>query len=177
MDSDRQRPSQEKLQSTLVLAVGNPLRGDDGIGAAVIEALQLHPLPRAVTLLDGGTSGLETTLQLQGYDRAIIVDAADLGEEPGAWRCITLDDVPIPEQLLNSISTVHNAGLAEALHLGRALNILPGKIWIYAVQPAEIGWEPGLSPAVCQAIPQVCTEILALLYPSLQHATTLDVPI
>ena len=42
----------------------------------VIEALAAQPLPGSVTLLDGGTPGLETALLLQGYARAIIVDAA-----------------------------------------------------------------------------------------------------
>ena len=39
---------------TIVLALGNPLRGDDGIGIAVINAREVNPrLPRGVDLIDG----------------------------------------------------------------------------------------------------------------------------
>jgi len=174
MNNVRLQPSQVKLQGTLVLAIGNPQRGDDGIGAAVIEALQLLPLPQTVTLLDGGTSGLETCLLLQDYERAIIIDAANLGEEPGVWRRISLDEVPLPAQMLDTVATVHSAGLADALHLGRVLNILPGQILIYAVQPGVIGWDPGLSSAVSKALPQICADIMALLHPSLQSEKAME---
>jgi hypothetical protein len=51
---------------TLVLALGNPLRGDDGIGAAILEALaRSESLPQDVTLLDGGVAGLETALLMR----------------------------------------------------------------------------------------------------------------
>jgi hydrogenase maturation protease len=73
--------------TTLVLALGNPLRGDDGVGAAVLNALPA--LPPGVTGMDGGTPGLGLVLSLQGYDRAIILDAAEMGEMPGTWRRFT----------------------------------------------------------------------------------------
>ena len=33
---------------TLVLALGNPLRGDDGVGAAVLDCLRMCALPPEV---------------------------------------------------------------------------------------------------------------------------------
>ena len=48
---------------TLILGLGNPLRGDDGVGTAVIANLRNHPdLPPDVDLVDGGTAGLETAV-------------------------------------------------------------------------------------------------------------------
>ena len=39
----------------LILGVGNPLRGDDGLGPEVIRLLQGDPLTEKADLLDGGT--------------------------------------------------------------------------------------------------------------------------
>lgn len=148
---------------TLVLGLGNTLRGDDGIGAAVIQSLQRHTLPDGVRLLDGGTPGLETVLLLQGCRRAIIIDAADMQKAPGEFAVFTLDEVALKSGDLYQRVTVHYAGLAEALALGEAMNLLPREIVIVGVQPAAIGWESGLSAPVQAAIKPVTQTVLALL--------------
>lgn len=145
--------------TTLVLALGNPLRGDDGIGAAVLNALPA--VPPGVALLDGGTPGLELVLTCQGYDRVIIVDAADLGDAPGSWRCLPTACLQAGDPHLRG--TLHSAGLAEALTLGAALDLLPSEIIILGIQPGELGWSPGLTPRVAAAIPDLCQVIMRLL--------------
>jgi hydrogenase maturation protease len=146
---------------TRVLALGNPLRGDDGIGSAVLEALaQSGRMPPGVELLDGGTAGLETTLLLEGCRCAIIVDAANLERAPGEWARITSGDAALRPDDMHLGEAVHNAGLAEALALGKALDILPPELTIYAVQPLELGWSTGLSEPVRKAVPAVCAAIL-----------------
>lgn len=146
-----------------MLALGNPLRGDDGVGAAVLAqiAMQLaaEPLAEAVELLDGGTAGLETALLLQGCDRAIIIDAAAMGQKAGDWVRFTPQTATLNGADLRG--TLHSAGLAEALALGDALGILPPEIVIYGVQPEVVGWEPGLSAPVRAAVPAVCAAVLA----------------
>ncbi len=149
---------------TIVLALGNPLRGDDGVGAAVIEALAAAGVPQGVDLVDGGTPGLETVLLLQGYQRAIIIDAAAMGREPGVWVRFTPDEVVLPSEDSGLRGTLHDAGLAEALQLGKMLGILPGELVIFGVQPLQLGWELGLSDQVRAAVPQVCAAILSELH-------------
>jgi hydrogenase maturation protease len=143
---------------TLVLALGNPQRGDDGVGAAVLARLAALPLPRNVTLVDGGTPGLETALALQNYHRAIIIDAADMGLEAGGWRRFVPDAVSLKTADIRG--TLHSAGLAEALALGAVLGILPFEIIIYGIQPAVIGWTPGLSAEVEAIVPVIAAAIL-----------------
>ncbi len=155
ISSDRQPAGK-----TLVLALGNPLRGDDGIGAAVLAELARADLPPDVTLLDGGTPGLETALLLQGYGRAVIIDAAEMGHVPGEWLRFTPGEAHLRSGSLQSGGTLHSAGLAEALALGEALDLLPAEVIIYGVQPDCVGWQPGLSDPVRQAIPSVCAAIL-----------------
>ena len=57
---------------TLVLGLGNPLRGDDGVGPRVVEEVIRRGLPEGVTALDGGTGGLDLLPVLEEWDRAIV---------------------------------------------------------------------------------------------------------
>jgi hydrogenase maturation protease len=160
--SDQPLNTEHCTLHTLVLSLGNPLRGDDGVGTAVLTLLAAYPIiPPGVVLLDGGTPGLETVLLLDGYEKAIIIDAADMGLPPGSWR--RFSSAKLAAQEANLTGTLHQAGLAEALALAEALNMLPAEVIIYGIQPAEIGWEPGLSVEVETAVLEVCQAILAEL--------------
>ncbi len=152
---------------TLVLGLGNELRGDDGLGPAVVRALTAHHgLPSEVKVLDGGLAGVETVLLLKGARRAIIVDAAEQGLAPGAWRRLPLAAV-LEHAARNGGGSWHAAGLAEALALGQALDVLPLNLVVYAVQPQRADFAPGLSEPLQAAIPLLCEQILAdLLTPS-----------
>jgi hydrogenase maturation protease len=148
---------------TLVLSLGNILRGDDGIGAAVLEQLETRAVPEHVTLVDGGTPGFETVLLWQGYERVIIIDAADMDGAPGVWHRFTPDDVRLQSRDLYLRGTLHYVGLAEALNLGAALHMLPPEIIIYGIQPRSIDWDIGLSPELIAVIPTVCDNIMEVL--------------
>lgn len=147
-------------RGTVVLALGNPLRGDDGAGGAVLDGLRRAPdLPAEIDLLEAGTPGLGIALLLQGYRRALIVDAAELGRPPGEW--LRFSDW---ERMLGGSElggTLHNAGLAEALALGKALSILPPELVIYAIQPGQVDYQPGLSSPVQAALPGLIQTILS----------------
>lgn len=117
-------------------------------------------MPPDVTVFDGGTAGLETALLMQGYGRAIIVDAAKMERQPGEWARFTAEEAVLKCGNIHCRGTLHSAGLAEALALGEALDILPPEVVIYGVQPLEVGWAPGLSEPVRAAIPAVCEAIL-----------------
>lgn len=151
------------MSKTGIIGIGNVLRGDDGIGAAVIEALAAHNLPPDVELLDAGTPGFEMVLLMQDYDRIIVIDAADMDEPPGTWRIFTPDEVRLQAGDMYLRGTLHYAGLAEALNLGAALNLLPAAITIIGIQPVNIDWIAGLSAPVAEAIPAVCAAILSRL--------------
>jgi hydrogenase maturation protease len=144
--------------STIVLGLGNALRGDDGVGPVVIEWLDRQALPPGVETIAGGTSGLDIVSILMGRERAIIVDAANVGQAPGRWVRFT----PDVAQLKSSDVTLslHSAGFAEALALGAALNVLPPTIIIYGVQPQNLDWSSQLSVEVQAAVAEVGQAIL-----------------
>jgi hydrogenase maturation protease len=151
------RVSDTPKPDTLVLGLGNPLRGDDGIGPAVIEWLQAHDLLPDVVAIDGGTRGLELVLTLADCRRALIVDAANIGRTPGEWERFTPDLIRLKD---GPTISLHAAGLAEALALGEALCALPEEMMIFGVQPARLDWSPGLSAEVQAAVPEVGRAVL-----------------
>ncbi len=146
------------MSDTIILGIGNTLRGDDGIGPKVIDWLSEHDVPEDVTLVDGGTSGLSIVSQVMGQRRAIIVDAANVGCAPGAWLRFTMAEVQLKTS--DALFSLHSAGLAEALMLGATLKVLPPELIIYGVQPQNLEWLPQLSDRVQAAVPQIGQAIL-----------------
>ena len=146
------------MTDTLILGLGNPLRGDDGVGPAVIDWLHEHDLPPGVSVWEGSVAGPDLTLTLAEYRRVIVVDAADVGRSPGAWMRFRPESV----RLKNGPSAVslHTSGLADALALGTALGMLPDEIVIYGIQPARLDWHPGLSAEAQAAVPAVGRAVL-----------------
>jgi hypothetical protein len=45
------------VPATLIVGLGNPLRGDDGVGVRVIRLLTERRLPGNVEVVDAGTQG------------------------------------------------------------------------------------------------------------------------
>jgi hydrogenase maturation protease len=150
-----------RAQGKLVLSLGNPLRGDDGVGSAILEALSASACPAEnVIFLDGYRGGLLNALLCQDYAHVFVVDAALLGGLPGSWKRFTLDDAMLAQIDLSSCKTLHNASLAEALALAKALDIKLPEVVIYGVQPKEIEWSLSLSEPVRKVVPDVCAAIL-----------------
>jgi hydrogenase maturation protease len=155
------KPAGESIGSgTLILAFGNALRGDDGFGPVVLEALEeADRLPSNVCIADGDSYGLLTAILTGEYRRVIIVDAVDMGRSPGEWIRFRPEDTSFLPVEINSRTTLHNANVVEALELGNALGLELPEIVIYGVQPQDLGWTHGLSDPVQMAVMQVCEAI------------------
>jgi hydrogenase maturation protease len=150
--------------ASLIIGLGSPLRGDDGVGVRVVEALAKRTLPADVEVVDGGAQGLGLVSLMEGRRRVVFVDAADLGQAPGQFVRFTFDEVRSGSVRLlgdeHSIS-VHAAGLRDALLLAQALGCLPDETIIFGVQPASIDWEQGLSPQIEAVLPRLVEAVLA----------------
>lgn len=124
----------------------------------MVAELLRRGLPAGMEAVDGGTGGLDLLHLMEGWDRVVIVDAAELGRRPGEFLRFTPEDVHLVGSLVSLSS--HSAGLADALALARALGRPLPEIVIYGVQPERMDWEEGLSPAVEAALPRLVEEIL-----------------
>lgn len=131
---------------TVVLGVGNPLMGDDGLGLAALESLRLGwRLPPTVELVDGGTWGLTLLPTIEAADRLLLIDAIDTGgARPGTLHHLERD--AIPRHLATKVSP-HEVDLREVLALAELRGRLPLETVAIGLQPARVELSIELSEA------------------------------
>jgi hydrogenase maturation protease len=150
--------SSEEVKHVLILGLGNPLLGDEGIGVRVAEELKGLELPDGVTVVEGGTAGLGLLGLMEGYQRVIIIDAADMGHAPG--RVVRFTPLEAQFKTAEAPLSLHQIGLGEVLTLAEALEVAPAELVIIGIQPGWVEAGAGLSPEVEGAIPQIIRMIL-----------------
>ena len=165
--------------SILVVGLGNPVRGDDGVGWRVLdwlddrlEATAPAERPTDVEFDRLAVGGLALMERLVGYRRAILVDALQEGRVPGTVTCRPLHDLAGgPAAHLDSS---HDASLEAALAAGEALGAaLPSDITVVGVEVREVDtFSDHLSPAVEAAVPAAADAVAALLLPPGTGAAT-----
>jgi len=132
-----------------VIGVGNPLRGDDGVGVAVAGRLAGERMPPGVEVVDGGTGGLTLLGLMEGASRVVLVDAADLGRPPGSILRVADADLALGEP--GGCAPLHGVGVADALALGAELGTLPPLV-LLLVQVGDVEPRMGLSPALAEVL-------------------------
>jgi len=157
--------------SILVLGLGNPILGDDGVGWRVVQDVERrwHETQEPSSIVHRPSSGIEFDYvalgglalmeRLIGYDRAILVDAIQtVGGVPGTVYRLTLDDLPTLHA-----DSAHDASLKAALALGRRLEArLPDEIVIYAVEASNVlDFDEALSPPVAASVGRAAEMVLA----------------
>ncbi len=146
------------MKPTLILGLGNLLQCDDGVGCRVAQELEQRTLPDDVEVLDAGTPGIGLLNLIQDRQRVIIIDAAEMGLQPGEFKRFGADQV----QLTGSAQRIslHRTGIVDTLALAQELKIELPQIVFFGVQPTQIDWQDGLSPLVQAAIPNIVGAIL-----------------
>jgi hydrogenase maturation protease len=150
------RPSAGKL---VIVGIGNLLLGDEGFGPHVVRELRKHRLSRGTKLCDCGTGGLSVLGAIEGFEKAIVVDAISSGGEPGAVYRYKLQPAGEKNRVPGMIS-LHELDLASAMEIGRGSYRLPQEIIVIGAEPKTL--EPGLelSPEVKRSVPKVIRLIL-----------------
>jgi hydrogenase maturation protease len=131
---------------TVVLGLGNPLMGDDGLGLAVlarlVEERQFSP---PVQLVDGGTWGMNLLPIIEDAESLVLLDAIRTGAEPGT--VIELERAALPRYLAHKLSP-HQIDLKEVLALAELRGTLPDATVAIGAEPAEIELMFHLSPCL-----------------------------
>jgi len=135
----------------LVVGLGNPLMGDEGIGVCVLEAVSrdASSFP-GVEFLDLGTGGMKVLHAIAGRRKVVFVDCAVMGGAPGAIRRFTVDEVR-SQKVLGGVS-LHEADLFRLLELSRRLGECPQEVVIFGIEPARVAEGEGLSAAVRERV-------------------------
>ncbi len=171
---------------TIVVGLGNPLLGDDGVGWRVVDevekALNCEP---SVVDLDGfcgpdgecgadclpdvdvdrlAVGGLRLMERLTGYESAVIVDAAVAADaRPGDVRRGRLEE--LAPGVAGHLDSAHDTSLVTALGLGRRLGAdLPGRVYVVTVQASRVyDFAECLTPEVEAAVPAAASAVMDLL--------------
>jgi hydrogenase maturation protease len=155
---------------TIIVGLGNPILGDDGVGWQVASRLQqVKELPPDVSIDNLAVGGISLMEAMIGYDRAIIVDSIVTEQAPiGDVNLHHLDDLPKPAS--GHTSSAHDATLPEALKMGKALGAqLPEEISIVTIESHKVyEFSDELTPDVEAAVPRAVGIILDLLLESRQ---------
>ena len=125
------------MKPITIIGIGSP-HGTDQIGWQAIESLKNDRALKTLTgdaikILSLDRPGMALLTYLDGADYVIIIDAVEGG---AAGRIIELQMNDLLNHSINLSS--HNAGVAEALAMGSALNTLPDKLDIIGVDVGDV---------------------------------------
>lgn len=149
--------------TTLVVGLGNPILGDDGVGWRVAERVREAVDDSEVDVLCLSLGGLSLVEHLAGYRRAIIVDAMTTGAAPGSLHRFAARD--LDELGVQHTASVHDLSLRSALAFARELGLdLPDDIRVVGVETRpEFEFGEGLGEAVGRAVPLAVAVVMDAL--------------
>jgi hydrogenase maturation protease len=146
---------------TVVLGLGNPLMGDDGLGLAVLQRLRDEwELPAEVELVDGGTWGMNLLPLIEDAGRLLLLDAIRAGSPAGT--VIELERERLPRYLAHKLSP-HQIDLKEVLALAELRGTLPDITVAIGAEPDTVTFSTELSPALADAVQSVTLVVVARL--------------
>ena len=150
---------------TLVIGLGNPILGDDGVGWKVIEELTalLHSDPSVETDC-ASLGGLSLMERMLGYERVIVIDSMETGQRPeGSVSVFPLTDLGNP--YAGHSASVHDASLMTALQAAKSMGTqVPSRVEIVAIEIKNTyNFSDRLSHPIEKAVPLAIDEVLKLL--------------
>lgn len=144
--------------NTVILGIGNTLKGDDGIGPYIISKLSAKHHLQNVHLIDAGTvpeNYIQKIIDLNP-DKIMIIDAVDFKGEPG--RIKKFKEI---ESANISIST-HNT--PPELFISLLKQETNAEIEIIAIQPKQLKLDKPLSEEIKKSadtlMEELCTKYI-----------------
>lgn len=135
----------------LVIGIGNPDRGDDGVGPLVSRSLE--DCMKDIRVLSRDSDMLALLEDWAETDHVFLIDATTTLSAPGRVHRIDLAQEELPREL--SFSSTHALDVGHTIALARTLGRLPPHVILYAIEGKC--FEPGsaMSPEVMTAIAEV----------------------
>ena len=147
----------ESPSGTLIIGVGNVFRGDDGVGVAVARRLRAQT-PAEVTIIEASGEGAALMELWKGAARVVVIDATHSGSPAGTIHRFDARAEPLPSRFFHY--STHAFSVAEAVELGRALDVLPPRLVVYGIEGRSYAAGEGLSAEVEKAASDVIPRVL-----------------
>jgi len=146
-----------------VIGIGNVLEGDDALGPTVVRMFEAtYAVPEDVTVVDGGTPGLDLTAYMAGLEALVVVDAikARTGT-PGEIR--VFDKLAILNRGPIVAMSPHEPGLRESILHAEFQGVAPAQVKLVGIVAGSIDFGCQLTPAARAALPMAVEQVRAEL--------------
>jgi hydrogenase maturation protease len=143
----------------LVIGIGNEYRSDDGVGLVVARGLREKSLP-GMLIIESSGDGAALMEAWKAAPSVILIDAAASGKAAGTIHHFDAVTQPMPTGF--SFHSTHAFGVAEAIGLAQALQQLPSRLMVYAIEGKNFTAGVSLSPRVAKAVQKVIAQISLL---------------
>lgn len=148
-------------KNILVIGMGNVLMQDEGIGVRAVEELESrYMIPEGVTVLDGGTAGMELFEPMRECRQLIVADGVNTGDPFGTVVRIANEEIPAFFQ--TKISN-HQLGLSDLLALLQLKSEAPEHVAIIGMVPHSLENKLGLSPEAEAGLDSIVSGLVAEL--------------
>ncbi|MBU2473589.1 MAG: hydrogenase 3 maturation endopeptidase HyCI [Candidatus Omnitrophica bacterium] len=134
----------------IIAGVGNILRADDAFGPRLIEAIEKRV---NAVCFDLGTApeNYIGKIAKQGPDTVLIVDAVDLGKNPGSFQLLRGKDI------INSGFTTHD--LSPRMFIDFLKSQTKAEIYLLGVQPQTTAFGEEMSEKMTEALEKIAVSI------------------
>ena len=155
------KASLEGATRVAVLGVGSELRGDDQAGLLVAQRLRKRCKTNGacpqIELFHGATAPENLTGEIKNYrpSHLIVVDAADVGKEPGTIEVIS------PDSISGVSFSTHMMPMKIIVDYMR--ESIDCKVMVIGIQPKSLEYTGPVSPEIRASARQVATAIEAIV--------------
>jgi hydrogenase maturation protease len=146
--------AEDKMKKGIVvIGLGNTLMADEGIGCVIAVRFsgEQEKYP-GVEFIDAGTGGMNLLHIISGRGKAIIIDCALMGTEPGTIKRFTPQQAKSVKQL--SHYSLHEADVLHIIEMSRKLGECPQQIIIFGIEPQRVEPVRGLSERLSAELPE-----------------------
>ena len=144
-----------------VLGIGNIILSDEGFGVRVVEYLQdNYKFPENVSLIDGGTLGVELTEFITGTKKLLIIDSIDGGKEPGTLFHLVGEE--LKTHFREKISA-HEVGIQDVLTMLELTGKAIPEVVVIGAQPYSLEAGIELTEQMKTLIPTIADRALEIL--------------
>ncbi|TCL61906.1 hydrogenase maturation protease [Hydrogenispora ethanolica] len=151
------------MREICIIGIGNEIRGDDGVGPAVVRELQKGALSQQADFFDLGGKLFEIPDLARSYPSAFIVDALPPAGDPG-----TITFIPWHKRWKEPVArySLHDLDLIWQMQMA---GDDAEKIWLVGVEIASLEWGVCLSPELNRKLPDIIRTITRQIHSLLEE--------
>lgn len=145
------------MAELIVIGIGNPYRGDDGVGWIVVDQLK-EKLNSSINLSKQRGDIGELLDAFSKHKIVFLIDACNPNTFKNPWKRIDCNQGAL--EIESHQTSTHGLNISQAIALAKILDQLPKKLIIYAIAGHCYQMCETLSPSVERAAREVVKAIL-----------------